>query len=245
MIENIDDNFGAFMEKLEEWKVLDNTLVIFMTDNGMANGFMLNLNGVESMPFNAGQKGVKNSPHEGGTHVPAFWYWKGVLGEGVDIPVLTAHLDLYPTFSELAGVDLPKNMQGLDGRSLLPLLEDAKAEWPDRELFINSGRWKAGKREAAKYALCAVRSEQWRFVNNKELYDISADPGEKNDVAASYPETVSQLSQSYDQWWLSTIPLMINEGLPLVQPEDQPLSKRYDKQLEEMGIPEWNPEDLD
>jgi arylsulfatase len=244
MIENIDDNFGVFMDKLEEWKVLDNTLVIFMTDNGMANGFMVNLNGVKSMPFNAGQKGVKNSSHEGGTHVPAFWYWKGVLGEGVDINALTAHIDLYKTFSELAGVKLPKNMQEIDGRSLLPLLEDPKAEWPDRELFINSGRWKAGQREARKYSLCAVRSEQWRFVNNEELYDISVDPGEKNNVAAVNPEVIKELSKSYEFWWESTLPLMVNEGLPLVQPKDQPLSIRYNKQLEEMGIPEWNPVDF-
>ena len=116
------------------------------------------------MPFNAGLNGVKNSPHEGGTHVPAFWYWKGVLGEGLDVSALTAHIDLYQTFSELAGAHLPEQMQELDGRSLLPLLEDPKAKWSDRELFINSGRWKAGEREAAKFAKSAVRSEQWRFV---------------------------------------------------------------------------------
>jgi arylsulfatase A-like enzyme len=245
MIENIDDNFGAFMDKLEEWHVLDNTLVIFMTDNGMANGFMISLNGVKSMPFNAGQKGVKNSPHEGGTHVPAFWYWKGVLGEGVDIDALSAHIDLYQTFSELAGADLPGNMQELDGRSLLPLLEDPGADWSDRELFINSGRWKAGEREAAKYALCAVRSEQWRFVNNEELYDIFVDPGETTDVAKAHPEKLSEFRKSYDAWWQSTLPLMVNEGLPLVQPQDQPLAKRYYKQLKEMGIPDWEPANIE
>lgn len=245
MIENIDDNFGLFIDKLEEWKVLDNTLVIFMTDNGMANGFMLNLNGKKTMPFNAGLKGVKNSTHEGGTHVPAFWYWKGVLGEGVDINALTAHIDLYQTFSELAGANLPENMQEIDGRSLLPLLENSQAEWPDRELFINSGRWDAGEREARKYALCAVRSERWRFVNNKELYNISIDPGETNDVSGSHPEKLIEFRKSYDMWWESALPLMVNEGLPLIKIEDQPLGKRYYKQLKEKGIPEWAPNNND
>ncbi|MBU2950950.1 arylsulfatase [Tamlana agarivorans] len=245
MIENIDDNFGAFMKKLESWKVLDNTLVIFMTDNGMANGFMLNRNGKKEMPFNAGLKGVKNSPHEGGTHVPAFWYWRGVLGEGVDIDALTAHIDLYPTFSDLAGVELPSHMQDLDGKSLVPLLQNPKATWPDRELFINSGRWDVGEREASKYTNSAVRSQKWRFVNNKELYNISIDPGETTNVASANPVELTKFRKLYDQWWASTLPLLVNEGLPLVKPENQPFAKRYYKQLKEKGIPIWEPAKID
>lgn len=243
MIENIDDNFGLLMAKLNEWEALENTLVIFMTDNGMSMR-PITKNG-ESVPkFNAGLKGAKNSPHEGGTHVPAFWYWKGVLGEGLDIPALTAHLDLYLTFSELAGAKLPEQMQDLDGRSLLPLLEDPTAEWPDRELFVHCGRWKAGEREAAKFAKCAVRTEQWRFVNNKELYEIPEDPGQLTDVAEMFPDVLEDLRGSYDIWWNSVLPLMVNEGLPRVKPEDQPLAIRYYQQLEEQGIPEWSPEDF-
>jgi len=241
MIENIDDNFGVLWAKLSEWKVLDNTLLIFMTDNGMSMA-RIKVKGKTEVPFNAGMKGRKNSPNEGGTHVPAFWYWKGVLGEGVDIDALTAHIDLYKTFSELAGAKLPSKMQALDGSSLLPLLEDPKAKWPDRELFVHCGRWSAGKRDEAKFEKCAVRSERWRFVNNKQLYDISADPGEIKDVAAAYPEVVDQLRKSYDKWWESVLPLMVNEGLPKVK--NHPLHIRYNKQLEEKGIPEWAPEEL-
>ena len=202
----------------------------------------IKVKGKTEVPFNAGMKGRKNSPNEGGTHVPAFWYWKGVLGEGVDIDALTAHIDLYKTFSELAGAKLPSKMQALDGSSLLPLLEDPKAKWPDRELFVHCGRWSAGKRDEAKFEKCAVRSERWRFVNNKQLYDISADPGEIKDVAAAYPEVVDQLRKSYDKWWESVLPLMVNEGLPKVK--NHPLHIRYNKQLEEKGIPEWAPEEL-
>lgn len=240
MVENIDDNFGQMLATLEAWNALENTLVIFMTDNGAThlNG---KLNGKKLKHFNAHLKGGKNSPDEGGSHVPAFWQWKGVLDENVDVDVLTAHLDIYKTFVELAGVELPNDMQELDGRSLLPLLEDPKGDWPDRELFLHCGRWNPGKRDGFKYTKCAVRTERWRLVNNKQLYDITADPYQKEDVAQSYPEVVEQLSQSYDQWWESVLPLMVNEGLPRLKEEEFPLNIRYHKQLKELGIPDWAP----
>ncbi|CAA6691614.1 MULTISPECIES: arylsulfatase [unclassified Lentimonas] len=243
MIENIDDNFGQMLATLDKWDALENTLVIFMTDNG-ATHLSGKLNGKKLKHFNAHLKGGKNSPDEGGSHVPAFWQWQGMLEGDVDIDVLTAHLDLYQTFCELAGVQLPAQMQELDGRSLVPLLKDPKAVWPDRELFFHCGRWNPGKRDRAQYKDCAVRSERWRLVNNKELYDISADPYQKKDVAQSYPEVVEQLSKSYDQWWESVLPLMVNEGLPRLREEEFPLNIRYYKQLKEKGIPDWAPEPL-
>ena len=243
MIENIDDNFGRMMAYLKQWQALENTLVIFMTDNGMSMR-PIKQNGKTVPRFNAGLKNFKNSPNEGGTHVPAFWYWKGVLGEGVDISALTAHIDLYQTFSELAGARLPEQMQGLDGRSLLPLLKDPGAGWANRELFIHCGRWNTGERETAKFKKSAVRTGQWRFVNNSELYNIPDDPGEQRDVAELHSEVLDELRGSYNNWWTSVLPLMVNEGLPTVKPEDQPLSIRYYKQLEEEGIPDWSPEEF-
>jgi arylsulfatase A-like enzyme len=242
MIENIDDNFGMLVSKLDEWKAWDNTLVIFMTDNG-ATHLSGTLNGKTVRHFNFEMRGGKNSPFEGGTHVPAFWHWKNVLGEGVNIDALVAHIDLYKTFSDLAGVQLPKRMQELDGRSLLPLLEDAKYDWPDRELFVHCGRWPTGERDAFKFTKCAVRTEQFRFDNNGELFDISIDPGETNDIAAKYPEVIDQLRKKYDLWWESTLPLLVNEDLAKVK--EQPLAIRYQKQLEGRGIPEWAPLPLD
>ncbi|QDT08262.1 arylsulfatase [Planctomycetes bacterium K23_9] len=243
MIENIDDNFGRLMEKLDEWKALNNTLVIFMTDNG-ATHLSGKLNGKRVRHFNFNMKGGKNSPNEGGSHVPAFWYWKGVLGEGVDIDALTAHIDLYPTFCDLAGAKLPDNVQEFDGRSMVPLLKNPKAAWANRELFFHCGRWPIGKRDEFKFHKCAVRTDRWRFVNNTQLYDISADPNETTDVAESHPEVISQLRTSYDQWWSSLPPLMVNEDLPRVAPADQPLAIRYYKQLEAKGIPDWVPDDI-
>ncbi|MGJ8676710.1 MAG: arylsulfatase [Akkermansiaceae bacterium] len=246
MIENLDDNFGLMIKKLEEWDALKNTLIIFMTDNGMAAPQVRLKGEAKKRAFNANFKGGKNSPYEGGSHVPAFWQWKGKageskLGEGVDIPVLTAHLDLYQTFTELAGVELPEQMQELEGRSLLPLLENPNAEWADRELFFHCGRWDTGERDKAKYVDCAVRTSRWRWVNNSELYDISNDPGETKNVVSEYPEVVAQLREAYDNWWESALPMMVNEGLPKVAPSDQPFTLRYNQQLEEKGIPEWKP----
>jgi arylsulfatase len=76
------------------------------------------------------------------------------------------------------------------------------------------------------------------------LYDISKDPGETTDVASAHPEVVERLRKSYDAWWASVLPLMVNEDLPRVFANDQPLAIRYEKQLKAQGIPEWSPEDL-
>tara|TARA_R110001592_G_scaffold319279_1_gene596770 strand:- start:640 stop:2118 length:1479 start_codon:yes stop_codon:yes gene_type:complete len=238
MIENIDHNFGRLIKKLTEWDVLDNTLIIFTTDNG-ATHLGGTLNGQKVRHFNANLKGGKNSPNEGGNHVPLFFYWKGVLTEGKDINQLTAHIDLYKTFTELAGAKLPETMQPLEGLSLIPLLENTTKNWEDRLLFTHCGRWKTGKVNEAKYTKVAIRSQQWRFVNNKELYDVMNDPGERKNVASENPEVISRFVQPYNEWWSSSIPFMINKNRKRVK--EQPLHIKYYKQLEEQGILEWNP----
>lgn len=239
MIENIDENFGLLLQKLDEWKAWDNTLVIFMTDNGQA-GRRGALNGKRVEMHTAGFKTGKASPYEGGTHVPAFWRWKGVLGEGVDISALTAHIDLYRTFCDLAGATIPDGIQKIDGRTLLPLLENPKADWPDRELFIHVGRWgKGADPNKSKFNKCAVRTQRWRFVNNKELYDIANDPFESTNVIDQHPEMVEKLRKAYDQWWAETVPLMVNEARPYAK--EHPQEVRYEKQLKERGIPDWAP----
>lgn len=239
MLENIDDNFGLLMDKLDEWNLWDDTLVIFITDNGQAgrNG---KLNGKREPIFTAGFKTGKGSPYEGGTHVPAFWRWKGKLGEGVDINALTAHIDFYKTFCDLAGVNIPGDVQPIDGRSLIGLLEDPNAAWPDRELFVHQGRWEKGSDpNEAKFRNCAVRTQRWRFVNNKELFDIQKDPYESTNVIEQHPDVVAKLRRAYDRWWDQTVPLMVNEDAPFAP--RQPQEVRYEKQLTERGIPEWTP----
>ncbi len=239
MIENIDDNFGLLMSKLDQWDAWDNTLVIFMTDNGQA-GRTGKQNGQTRRMFTAGFKTGKGSPYEGGTHVPAFWRWKGVLGEGVDINALAAHIDFFKTFCDLAGADLPAGIQKIDGRTLLPLLENPQADWADRKIFVHQGRWEKGSDpEDAKFKNCAVRTQRWRFVNNRELFDIANDPYETTDVAADHPDVVAALRDAYDQWWAETVPLMVNEDRPYTK--EQPQAVRYENQLRGRGIPSWDP----
>jgi len=238
MVENIDDNFGKLMGHLEKWNALENTIVIFTTDNGAVR-----LGSTNEIPyFNAGLKSGKNSPDEGGSRVPFFIQWKGVLNGGVDINSLSAHIDIYKTFSELAGAELPEKMQELEGRSWLPLLKDTKAEWADRELFFHCGRWNPGQRDDFKYKKSAVRTQKWRLVNHKELYDIENDRGQTTDVAKKHPEVVAKLQKSFDQWWDSTLPFMVNEGLPKLEPNDFHFPKIYKKQEAEKGIPDWAPD---
>ena len=255
MIENIDDNMGILRQQLREWSVLRNTLVIFMTDNGMAMKGIGHKTKRRLAAWNAGMRGTKDTNWEGGTRVPAFWYWKGVLGKGVDISALTAHLDLYRTFCDLAGAEIPESPLTPKGRSLLPLLENPDANWPERTIFSNRGRWGGGgrgkpTRAEAKYYGASVRSDRWRLVFEMDskgpwLSDISTDPGETTNLIQTHPEVAEKLKQQYDHWWDATEPYLVNEGLPRIAAGKHHLQLLYDKQLGESGIPDWAPAPLD
>ncbi len=228
MITNIDDNVGRLLAKLDRWNLAEKTLVIFMTDNGSV---------LPGRLYNAGMRGKKATVYEGGTRVPCFLRWKGRIPEGVDVGALAAHIDLFPTLAQLCGGQLP-NDRKLDGRSLVPLLKNPKADWPDRYLFTHRGRWGKGKAAAAKYAGCAVRSQRFRLVGNKELHDIAADPGEKTNVIDKHPEVVAAMRKAYDQWWSEVLPAMVNEDAPV--PKENPFKVLYRKQAaSEKGIPAW------
>jgi arylsulfatase A-like enzyme/pimeloyl-ACP methyl ester carboxylesterase len=256
MIENIDDNMGVLIKKLTEWKLLENTLVIFMTDNGMAMK-AIGKKGLKErlMAHNAGLRGHKDTNWEGGTRVPSFWCWQGVIAEGVDIPALTAHIDLYRTFCEIAGADVPDSELPPTGRSMTPLLKNPNAEWSDRSLFSHRGRWGGGgrgkkTRELAKYYGASVRTARWRLVYEMDgegpwLSDISKDRGESKNLIEEFPEVAQKLKADFDRWWDSTEALLVNEGLPRLRPGEYPLHKRYVKQLKEKGMPDWESEPLE
>jgi arylsulfatase len=217
MIANIDDNVGRLVARLDDWRLSERTLLIFMTDNGHCRGHL----------YNAGMRAAKGSPYQGGTRVPAFFRWPGMLGRGVDVNALAAHIDLFPTLAEIAGAKIPESVE-LDGRSLVPLLLDAKADWPDRYLFIHKGRWARGKAAESRYADCAVRNTRFRLVNNTELYDIANDPGETTNVIDQHPEVVAKMRAAYDPWWDEVLPCMVNEDA--VGPTINPFKERYWRQ---------------
>jgi arylsulfatase A-like enzyme len=237
MIENIDDNVGLLLADLESQGMSDDTLVVFMTDNGM-DMRPGKIHGKKFTPFNADMKGSKCTAEEGGTRVPSLWMWKGHVQEGLDIPALAAHIDLYRTFCDLAGAKIPASSLEPGGRSLVPLLENPKADWPDRTLFIHIGRWNPGERDPSKYKGSAVRTSRWRLVNNNQLYDILADCGQTKNVAGEHPEVVADLQKKYDAWWDTLPPFLVNEGLPDINPGDFPLQKLRRTQGE---LPLWEP----
>jgi arylsulfatase len=199
---------------LDEWGLADNTLVVFMTDNGHAingpgqaghaeDGF-LEPGGL----YNAGMRGGKAQPWEGGTRVPCFFRWPGTLERGRDLKGLAGGIDFLPTLADLCGATVP---DGIDGRSLVPLIEGGDNQWPERRLVAHVGRWPMGLADEYRYRQFAVRSQEYRFVNDTELHDMVQDPGEKQNVIGRHPDLVAEMRSFYDQWWDETRPLMSNE----------------------------------
>jgi len=197
MITNIDDNVGRFLSGLRLMGLEEKTLVIFMTDNGSAQACSLGL-------YNAGMRACKGTAHEGGVRVPCFFRWPGMIGGGYDIVRIGAHIDLLPTLVELCGAELPHGRQ-LDGISLVPLLAGDTGDWPDRFLMTHVGRWPAGG-QPQKYEQCSVRSQRFRLVDYRELYDIESDPGEQVNVIDRYHDEANSMRIAYDAWWDEVFP---------------------------------------
>jgi arylsulfatase A-like enzyme len=188
MLTNIDDNMARLMRWLKELGLEDNTILIFMTDNGTSG------NG-----YNAGMRGKKGSEYDGGHRVPCFIRWPaGTLTGGRDIARLTANVDLLPTLIELCRLKKPGGVD-FDGGSIVPLLTGNDGQWPDRTLVTDSQRIE----HPEKWRKSAIMTDRWRLINGKELYDMKADPGQKSDVATSHPQVVGRLRKAYENWWAS------------------------------------------
>ena len=121
MVENIDENVGRLLEKLDELALADQTIVVFLSDNGPE--------GPEGSRYNAGMRGMKGTVHEGGMRVPLFIRWPGRLQKGKLVKPIAAHVDMLPTIADLCGVKL-LNTKPLDGRSLVPLITGAEVSGP-------------------------------------------------------------------------------------------------------------------
>ena len=248
MIENIDENMGLLLGKLDEWNLEQNTLVIFMSDNGMTGGGSGRAgqvlgqweDGTELYQYNGGMKGQKGSADEGGVRVPFFVRWDGHITPGRDVDTTAAHIDILPTLAALADAKLPEGQ--VEGRSLLPLIEQAHPEWPDRYLFTHKGRWKTGADpNDSQWRGFAVRSQRYRLVEG-QLFDMTLDPGQRVNVADQHPAIVDTMRSTYDKWWQKTVPMMVNEDAPMSP--TRPFHVDYQKQLETTGIPVWQPPEL-
>jgi arylsulfatase/arylsulfatase A len=199
MIENVDDNVGRLIAWLRDKQLEQNTLVIFMTDNGRA-----------TPGYNAGYRGTKSTVYEGGIKSPFFAYWPGTLQPGVASEQVAAHIDLAPTIVQVAGAAQSRDAK-FDGRSIWPLLKGLKNASPDRTLFTQSHR---GDRPVL-YHNFAARNANWKLVSATgfgqetlpesgpkfELFDMLKDPYETQDVAAEHPEIVAELKKKYEAWF--------------------------------------------
>jgi len=196
MIENVDENIGDLMDQLARREVARDTIVIYLNDNG-PNGKRF------TGPF----RGMKGEVHEGGIRSPLWVRWPARLEAGTVSDRVSAHYDVMPTILDAAGVKLPAN---LDGRSLLPLLEGKSPDWAARDIFLQAHRGDAPRAEHHM----AMRSQQWKllrptgFGNSEhndtvpfELYDMTSDQGETNNLATQRPEIVAAMLKRYHAWF--------------------------------------------
>lgn len=198
MIENVDQNVGKLFSQLDEWGLTENTLVIFMVDNGP-----------NSRRYVKDLRGMKSEVHEGGIRSPFFAHWPAQLKAGTSSDRISAHIDLLPTFLEAAQVDIPATLK-LDGRSILPLLKGEDTDWEDRHLFLQVHRGDS----PIKYHHFAAIGQTYKLVHPTgfgysempedvpfELYNLEEDPGESQDLVTSHHEEMNLLMKAYENWF--------------------------------------------
>ncbi len=263
MVENIDANIGRLDARLKEWGLYKNTLVIYMSDNGMTGGGS-GQPGKDLAPgfpfFNADHVGLKGSTDEGSVRVPFFVRWDGRITANRDIHTIAAHIDLFPTLAEIARAPLPDKQ--IDGRSLVPLLENPQVDWPERLLFTHVARWPTGSEpNDYQFVNFAVRSQRFRLIGPRAntngppptftrsevlqrsaLYDMQSDPLQRTNVLDQFQDVAAQMLQAYDSFWKESRPLMVNEAVPMSA--SRPYHDAFRSQLAEEGIPDWQPPQL-
>ncbi|MDX2268943.1 MAG: arylsulfatase [Bryobacter sp.] len=189
MVNNLDDNIGRLLAHLEKKNLAQDTIVLFLCDNGP-----------QTDRFNAGLRARKGSVYEGGTRSPLYVRYPAKLKGGRQVDHIASHIDVFPTLASLCGIKPPAGPP-LDGVNLQPLLEGSSASWPSRHIFTHADQ----QPDPTKPFPGAVRSQQYKLVNGTELYDLLADPGEKTNIAAQHPQELARLRRAYDDWFASTL----------------------------------------
>lgn len=207
MIANLDENLGKLDVFLRQENLRDNTIVVFMTDNGATAGYQV---------FNAGMRGRKSQLWEGGHRVPCFFRWpRGGFRKASDVAMPAQMQDILPTLIDLCGLKKPAAAQ-FDGRSLAQVLTGKADTVGDRMLVVQYG-------QIPKKYESAVIWGKWRLVNGTELYDLATDPGQERDAALTSPEVVVKMRAHYEKWWAPLEPtlrqfLPISIGAPQENP---------------------------
>ena len=191
MIERLDAGVGQIVDRIDELGIGENTVVIFISDNG-GDGRVAN-NGV--------LRGSKTLVWEGGIRVPQIVRWPGSVEGGVVNDTPTTTVDFYPTFAALAGAELPAD-QALDGTDLSPVLAEAEGSLDRDAIFwhypANTAPW-------PERAGAAVRVGNFKLIHHYdsgriELYDLAEDPSETHDLAAERPDVTDRLRRRLDEW---------------------------------------------
>lgn len=197
MVTVIDQNLRRLLKTLDEQGLRENTVVIFMSDNGGVSQF-----------FKAGLRGNKGSVFEGGTRVPFFVRWPNHFPAGAVVDALAEYVDVFPTLAELAGVNIPVDRK-IDGRSLVPLLKNGSGPSPHEFIFRQWTRVRPKPDEN-----WAVRDAQFKLVNG-ELFDLQNDPGEKKNIAGQNPDIVRHLRSEFEKWFADVTAGQTYERVPI------------------------------
>ncbi len=185
MCENMDENVGKIIAKVEALNLSENTIIIYMTDNG-PNG----------KRYNGGMRGIKGSIHEGGVRVPCIIQWKGKI-EAKSIPQIAGHIDILPTLISLCDLEPPETLP-LDGMDISDILLGNDTSLEERLFFTK-------KSTEAIIPDGAARSDQYRFVIEKGdtmLFDMKVDPGQRKDISTKEQEITASLAMAYDNWFI-------------------------------------------
>ena len=183
MVENIDYNVGRIIDKLKALDLEENTIVIYLSDNG-PNGWR----------WNGGMRGRKGATDEGGVRTPFLIQWKGSIPAGKTISQLGSAIDLLPTLASLAKIAATTE-KDIDGKNLAPLLLEENPKWEDRLVF---NHW-SGK--------TSIRTQRFRLDNEDRLYDITSDRGQKINVSSQFPKVLDSLRKAKIDWLAETKPL--------------------------------------
>ena len=204
MVENIDWNVGRVMDKLEELKIADNTIVIYFSDNG-PNGYR----------WNGDMKGRKGSVEEGGVRSPFFIRWPEKIQANTKTDTIAGSIDLKPTLLDLAGIKDTGTLP-MDGVSLKSLLYQDGKDWPER-LYVNHFKEKT-----------SVRSQRFRLDFEGRLYDMENDPGQRIDVRDKFPKVYNELvaaQKKFDREVVGELPPGADERPFIIGHPDLPFTQ--------------------
>ena len=212
MITCIDDQLGRLREHLEKLNLADDTLLIYMADNGTVDGFTWDDDGFAVEGYNAGMRGSKGWSFEGGHRVPFFMHYpNGGMDKARDFDELTHYTDVFPTIAELCGAQLPVNRE-LDGVSLVPYVKTGDASRLSGRITVTDIQF---VKQPVKWRGNCVMMDKYRLVGSNHLSDISIDPEQRFNIIDKHPEIAEKLKDGYERWWVKASE-RFDEEIPII-----------------------------